>query len=249
MPTAVPEGYPEAPSWLAEVPLAHRGLHDRERPENSLPAFAAAAAAGYGVELDVRLSADRVPMVCHDGDLERLTGVAVRVGELPATELARLRLLDTPSHVPTVAETLATLGDAPAMVELKQPGLRAGELERRTAAVLAEHPGPWCVASFNPGSVRWFRDHQPEAVRVLTASPLDGSRLPAVVRRRLGALRDLPSVLPHAVSYDLAALPAPAPARWRRSGGVLVTWTAVGDAEVQRARTLADNVIFEHASP
>jgi hypothetical protein len=43
----------KVPSWLVDVPLAHRGLHGDGVPENSLPAFAAAAAAGYGGELDV----------------------------------------------------------------------------------------------------------------------------------------------------------------------------------------------------
>ena len=39
---------------------AHRGLHNIKQaiPENSLPAFKAAIAAGFGVELDVQLSSD-----------------------------------------------------------------------------------------------------------------------------------------------------------------------------------------------
>jgi glycerophosphoryl diester phosphodiesterase len=36
----------KVPSWLVDVPLAHRGLHGDGVPENSLPAFAAAATAG-----------------------------------------------------------------------------------------------------------------------------------------------------------------------------------------------------------
>ena len=51
---------------------AHRGLHDAARPENSLSAFAAAIKAGYGIEIDVRLTADKVPVVFHDDSLARV---------------------------------------------------------------------------------------------------------------------------------------------------------------------------------
>jgi glycerophosphoryl diester phosphodiesterase len=246
---SAPVPAPVCPRWLAEVPLAHRGLHGDGVPENSLAAFAAAAGAGYGVELDVHLSRDGVPVVYHDSSLERLTGRAARLGDLTAAQLAALRLLGTEEHVPTLAEALRVMGTAPVMVELKQDRLRTGPLEAATAAVLDAHAGPTCVASFNPGSVRWFRKHRPEVVRVLTASPLDDTDLPVVLRRRLAALKDLPSVAPAAVSYDLTGLPSAATDAWRERGGVLVTWTVRDADALARARELADNVIFEHVRP
>jgi glycerophosphoryl diester phosphodiesterase len=235
--------------WLAEVPLAHRGLHGDGVPENSLAAFAAASEAGYGVELDVLLSGDGEVMVVHDPTLERLTGQQVAVGKLPADELARLRLLGTDEGIPTLRRTLEVLGDTPTMVEIKQPRVRAGQLEVRLAEVLAGHRGPLCVAGFNPASLRWFRRRQPITPRVLTAGPLDGARLPVMVRRRLAELRDLPTVDPVAVSYDLHGLPSPATTRWREDGGILLAWTVTDDDALVRARELADNVIFEQVRP
>ncbi|MCC5948191.1 MAG: hypothetical protein JJT89_07015 [Nitriliruptoraceae bacterium] len=246
---AVPGRYPTAPSWLREVPLAHRGLHGAGIPENSLAAFEAAATAGYGVELDVFLSADGVPVVLHDPSLQRVAGLDRQVGQLTAAELAEVRLGGSDQHVPTLQEALATLRAVPVMVELKQGRLRAGALESATAALLDTHDGPWCVASFNPVAVRWFRRNRPQAVRVLTATaePIDG--VPAVVGRRLARLADLRSVHPHAVSYHLDSIPHPATDAWRARGGVLVTWTAVGEDGIRRGRERADNVIFEHAEP
>lgn len=238
-----------APDWLREVPFAHRGLHDADVVESSIPAFAAAAEAGYGVELDVRLSRDGVPVVIHDPTLERVAGIPSRVAALDAAQLAQVRLADGVVGVPTLAAALRVLRGAPVMVELKQSRPWAGRLEARVAAVLDDHAGPWCVASFNPGTLRWFRHRRPDAVRVLTAGPLTGVRMPAVVRARLARLHHLDEVAPHAVSYDLRALPTPETDRWRTDGGTLVTWTAVGDGEVALARTLADNVVFEHARP
>jgi hypothetical protein len=86
-------------------------------------------------------------------------------------------------------------------------------------------------------------------VRVLTAGPLDDTELPGVLRRRLAAIKDLPSVVPAAVSYDLAGLPNAATDAWRARGGVLVTWTARDEVHLARARELADNVIFERVRP
>jgi hypothetical protein len=65
----------------------------------------------------------------------------------------------------------------------------------------------------------------------------------------LAELQDLPSVQPHAVSYDLEGLPNPVCATWRARGGTLVTWPAVGEEGLARARALADNVIFEDVRP
>ena len=248
-PDLLPQQTP--PAWLLEEPLAHRGLHDDAKgvPENSLAAFAAAAEGGYGVELDVTLSRDRVPVISHDPTLQRAANRPERVSDLTVAELGAVQLGGTRQHVPTLAAALRLLTDVPVMVELKQPNLRAGNLEEAVVPLLDAHPGPWCVASFNPASVRWFRRNRPDAVRVLTAGPIEEARLPAFLRRRLAELKDLASVDPHAVSYDLAGLPNPVCDLWRARGGALVTWTAADEAELARARELADNVIFEHVTP
>jgi glycerophosphoryl diester phosphodiesterase len=238
------------PSWLREVPLAHRGLHDGgERPENSLAAFAAAAEAGYGVELDVMLSRDRVPVISHDPTLMRSAERPDRIADLTVAELAAVTLGRTREHVPTLAAALGVLREVPVMVEVKQPALRAGSLEAAVAPVMDSHHGPWCVASFNPATLRWFRRRRPEAVRVLTAGPIDGVRLPRMVRRHLTDLKELQGVAPHAVSYDLTGLPNGPCDAWRGRGGVLVTWTVDSPTALARARELADNVIFEHLLP
>lgn len=54
---------------------AHRGYFgkDQRPPENSLPAFAAAAQNGYGIELDVQFTSDRRLVVFHDDTLDRMT--------------------------------------------------------------------------------------------------------------------------------------------------------------------------------
>jgi len=98
--------------------VAHRGdpYHHRE---NTLPSVASALRKGADVvEVDVRLTADGVPVLLHDPTLERLWEHPVPVAELTHDELAEL----TEGGVPTLADALATLlahgGDARMLLDL-----------------------------------------------------------------------------------------------------------------------------------
>lgn len=87
-----PGRYGEAQKQLVYgVNHAHRGLHTKDKtvPENSLPAFRAAAEAGYGVELDIQLSRDGQVVVFHDDTLDRVCGVHGRVGRIYIRGAAR----------------------------------------------------------------------------------------------------------------------------------------------------------------
>ena len=101
--------------------FAHRGLHDNNHqiPENSLAAFQRAVDAGYGIELDVQLSADRIPVVFHDATLSRMCGIDRRVDELTFAELRQLSLGNTKEQIPSFQEALAFVnGKVPLLVEL-----------------------------------------------------------------------------------------------------------------------------------
>lgn len=107
--------------------IAHRGASS-DAPENTLAAFRLAVESGAdGVEFDVRLSKDGVPVVIHDADLIRTAGINKPVAEMTAAELGRV---DNGSwfggefageRIPTLAETLDAISDldGPIYIELK----------------------------------------------------------------------------------------------------------------------------------
>ena len=74
------------------VLYAHRGLHDNkgDAPENSMKAFEKAVDSGYGIELDVQLSKDKVPVIFHAFTLE---GVGGQAGKVCPSALKDLRVL------------------------------------------------------------------------------------------------------------------------------------------------------------
>ncbi len=74
---------------MASQLVAHRGLPYRF-PENSLWGFQAAIAAGATwLETDIQLTADRVPILYHDGTAQRLTGLSGAICDMPLSELQR----------------------------------------------------------------------------------------------------------------------------------------------------------------
>ena len=128
-------GRRNGPGWerLDGFRYAHRGLHGPGVPENSLAAFRRAAEAGYGAELDVRLTKDGRLAVIHDATLDRVCGVSGRAAELTAAALSALRLEGTEERIPFLEEVAPLFaGRAPLIVELKTDWRSAGDLARRT---------------------------------------------------------------------------------------------------------------------
>ena len=60
-------------SWIKETPIAHRGVHTKDIPENSLSAFENALKNNYAIELDVQFTKDKEVVVFHDENLKRMT--------------------------------------------------------------------------------------------------------------------------------------------------------------------------------
>ena len=142
---------------------AHRGLHGRGVPENSLRAFELACEAGKGIELDVQLSRDGEVMVFHDYTLIRMTGVDKKLCEIDRDELCSLSLARSEEKIPTFSEVLALVnGRVPILVELKGEDL-SSELCPKVAEQLSAYSGAYCIESFNPLLIKNMRKQMPKA--------------------------------------------------------------------------------------
>ncbi len=138
----------------------HRGAHGKGIPENSLASFRNAVGAGFGIEIDVRLSSDGVPVVFHDKTLRRMCGDKRRVDELTVSELKKFRLSGTGETIPTLKETLDTVGGrVPLLIETKPPKKRLLDmsLERGILAVMKGYRGEYLLQSFDKRSMRYLR--------------------------------------------------------------------------------------------
>jgi len=234
--------------------VAHRGLHDNttDHPENTLAAFELASQGGYGIELDIRLSADDQLVVFHDDDLQRLCGVAKTCRELSAAELAQLRVLGTDQGVPLFSDVLALVdGRVPLVVEIK-PEIDDALTCRLADAMLRDYGGAYCIESFDPRVLAWYRRHNPAVVRGqlsedITQDTGSGVRfLDALLARMVFNIVTWPDF----VAYNIRDAASPALHWWRRILRCpLVAWTIKSQAQLDKARHSFGAYIFEGFTP
>jgi len=199
--------------------IGHRGAAG-EAPENSLAGLRRARAAGCRwVELDVKLSREGEPVLCHDAELSRLTGRPARVADLPVAALTRLEV-GPGAPIPHLDDALtlaAELGLA-VNLEIKPCPGREAETAAVTCARLAalwpgDAPAP-LVSSFAPASLERARALDPDlALGLLLRSAKPG--WPATARA-LGV---------RTVAIDDAALDAATLAGMSGAGWPLLVFT------------------------
>ena len=146
---------------------AHRGLFDNnsDAPENSLAAFKKAVDAGYGIELDVQLSKDDKLVVFHDATLKRMCGVDGNVWDYTLEELQQMKLANSQQTIPTFEEFLKVVdGKVPFILEFKLDRVQTKVCELANE-VLKDYKGVYCVESFHPLAVLWYRKNRPDVMR------------------------------------------------------------------------------------
>ena len=253
------------PAAFLHTPLAHRALHDAAalRPENSLSAIRAAVAAGYGIELDLQLSADDQAMVFHDETLKRLTGAPGRVDAKPAAALGALPLIGGDGEgMPTLAQALAAVGGKVALLlELKDQsgwvGASDGRLEAATARALKGYAGPVAVMSFNPAMMARMGELAPDLPRGLTSYAFPAEDFPQAAdnpaleahRARLAAIAEYDTIGASFVSHHWRDLANPRLTALRMQGDAILCWTVRSLDQERAARRVAQNITFEGYLP
>ena len=230
---------------------AHRGLHseDKKVPENSLTAFAAARDKGYGVELDVHLSRDGEVVVFHDDDLKRACGIDKPINSLDWTELSLLPLFGTNEHIPLFSQALDTLADTPLIVEIKSAGKNNAELCKKTLEILRTKGSQFCIESFDPRVLSWFRNNAPDILRgQLSAPPVKLDTVSKPTAFLLGNLLTNYMSRPHFIAYSTDPRPFTV-SLCHIMRPMKVIWTVRPSDDIQRCEKENDTVIFEYYTP
>lgn len=233
---------------------AHRGLHGNGVPENSLTAFSRAALKGFGIELDVHLTKDGQLVVMHDGDLNRMCGEKGLIEERTLEELSACRLDGTDESVPTLDQVLRLIdGRVPLIIEMKgeTPNTKLAETLN---ARLEAYGGAYCVESFNPFLLSWYRHHRPDVARGQLSGDVRAEKGAPLSKKALFfALRNL--------LCDVLSRPDFIAWQFAQEGGLSVrvlrglfrpvwaAWTVRSIKEQQTLQNRYDILIFEGYDP
>lgn len=241
-------------SMLNHGLFAHRGLYNPQQrvPENSLDAFSYAVDYGYGIELDVRLSRDGKLFVFHDDSLQRMCGDPRSIEKMTSAEINSMKLADTELTIPAFSDVLNLVdGKVPIIVEIKckqNCRLICEEIDR----VLKNYSGEYCIESFNPLAVRWYKKHRKNVVR---------GQLAGCFGRNGSLIGTLGNFLLGNVFVNVLGRPDFIAYRVRDSRNIsfrlcrllfnvtTVAWTVRNEDELRAANKLYDSVIFEGFIP
>lgn len=152
---------------LSRYDYAHRGLHNSKLsiPENSIKAFQFASNSGFGIELDVILTFDNVLVVHHDKDLSRSCKLNKNISDLTFKELQSYGIFETTELIPSFVDVLSVIdGSVPIIIEIKNYD-KINLICQKFCEAIVNYNGDFCVQSFDPRIVRWFKKNRPDIVR------------------------------------------------------------------------------------
>ena len=228
---------------------AHRGLHDNkgDAPENSMAAFRKAVEQGYGIELDVQLTKDRIPVVFHDETLKRVCGVPGKVRDYTYQELQQFRLCQSEERIPLFADFLEMVnGTVPLIIEIKIHE-DAAVVCSIADELIKNYKGIYCIESFHPFAVKWYKDHRPEVIRGQLSGNLGTPDKPeSLVYKMVHYLITNFLCRPDFIAYDHRNKQNLSRLICRKVFGTLsVAWTIRSQEELEKNKRDFDLFIFE----
>ena len=226
-------------NFLKKNIIAHRGIHTKY-PENSIKAFKEALKYNYIIEFDVHLLKDNTIVVFHDDNLRRMTGKNKKLNNCTYDDIKNIKLLNTNNYIPKLEDALKLIdGKVPIIVETKydtKPGLLEHELVKR----LDNYKGEFCVKSFSPLSIRWFKKNRPNYIRGLLISTRNKTFLEKIIHTRLINLLTRPDFI--SCNYRLCNNKNILRHKKQRP---VIAWTIKNDKNFAKYKDKFDNLIVD----
>lgn len=239
-------------TWMREVPIAHRGLHDIKlgRVENSLSAVRAAIKMNYSIEVDLQLTKDKKLVVFHDFILDRLTSESGSVRDYTMAELRKIKLENTQDHIPSLDELLDLVaGKIGIVLELKGiQDMDAGYVDAlilTIAEYIEKHSGtiavPIAVMSFD----HWLlTDARLLACPCSLGLTAQGDDSFYQVHQKLTDELNVDFI-----SYGMNDLPCKFVTEFKDTGKPVICWTVRNVTAWKQALIYTDQITFEGFDP
>ena len=232
-------------NFLRSSLIAHRGLHNKDIPENSISAFKEAIKNNYIIELDIHLLKDGNIVVFHDDNLKRMTSIDKKIKDTTYEEIKNLKLNNTNNYIPLLSDVLKIVdGRVPLLIELKYDN-KVGKLEDKLISIMKDYKGLYAYQSFSPLSLIYLKKHIINIPRGLLVTNYKNSKINIIKKLFLKNMLLNFIVKPDFISVNYKYLNSKK-IKKLRNNKLILTWTIKNNNDLNRVKDLCDNYIFEN---
>ena len=224
--------------------IAHRGLHDKDTPENSMGAFKKALEKDIAIEFDVHLLKDNKIVVFHDDNLKRMTGIDKKINELSYDEIKDIKLANSDEKIPLLEDVLKLVnGKVLLDIELKCDHEKY-KLEDALIEVLKDYTGKIVLKSFDYKTVKYLKKKTSYKVGLLIKN-LDGKNINKFDRYLLKSNLFLKYIKPDFIACDYRILDYKNIKSFRTRNPIF-TWTIKDENILEQVKDKADYYLVEN---
>ena len=230
-------------NFLKNNLIAHRGLHNKIIPENSIPSFKEAIKNNYIIELDVHILKDGNVVIFHDDNLKRLTGIDKKIRDTTYEEIKNLKLKNTDNYIPLLEDVLKLInGKVPLLIELKYDN-KVGLLEDKLIEIMKDYKGLYAYQSFSPFSLLYLKKYT-NIPRGLLVSDFKNNKINIIKKIFLKNMLLNFIVKPDFISVNYNYLSSNKIQKYKNKL-LILTWT-IRDNNLNKYKDLCDNIIVEN---
>ena len=213
--------------FLKRSVIAHRGLHNSQIPENTLPAFVKCVDKNYIIELDIHILSDNTIVVYHDHNLKKLTGVNKVIETLTYAQLSKIKI-DKKYTIPTLEQVMHIVdGKVPILIEIKDVDNNS-KFEEELVKILDNYKGEFAIQSTNPFVIDWFyKNRKDYVIGLIVFNDLNYKLVKKYVKKI-----DFISVYKKQLPFKINKL--------------VLGWTIRKQSEYEKYKYLCDNLICEN---
>ena len=213
--------------FLKRSVIAHRGFHNSQIPENTLPAFVKCVDKNYIIELDIHILSDNTIVVYHDHNLKKLTGVNKVIETLTYAQLSSIKI-DKKYTIPTLKQVMHIVnGKAPILIEIKDVDNNS-KFEEELVKILDNYKGEFAIQSTNPFVIDWFyKNRKDYVIGLIVFNDLNYK----LVKKYVNKI-DFISVYKKQLPFKINKL--------------VLGWTIRKQSEYEKYKYLCDNLICEN---
>ena len=207
--------------------ISHRGVHNFEIFENTLPAFVKSVDKNYMIELDIHILRDNTIVVYHDYNLKKLTGANKVIETLSYPQLSKLKIKKRYT-IPTLQQVIHIVnGKVPILIEVKDMNNNS-KFEEELVKILDNYEGEFAIQSINPFVIDWFyKNRKDYVIGLIIFNELNYN----IVKKYLKKI-DFISIYKKQLPF--------------KSKKIVLGWTIKNSVEYKKYIKLCDNLICEN---